>query len=124
MLLWSSCIHIGTYYIIIMYAMSHQVMYSIYSHIQSADIAAEVYIVSATDEDIGLNGDILFSLDDPTMPFTISPTTGVITVSRSLDYEIQREYSVSLINCCVITLDYYIWFTNKYDYEKCAEHCS
>lgn len=53
------------------------------------------------DQDIGLNADIVYSLDDATMPFTIGPTTGVITVADDLDYEIQREYSVSYLKIAI-----------------------
>ena len=64
--------------------------------LQSSDIGTLVYIVSATDADEGSNGEISFSLSDPSLPFDISPSGGAITVAGSLDYEARNEYTVRI----------------------------
>ena len=53
-----------------------------------------MYSVSATDADDGSNGEISFSLNDPSLPFDISPSGGAIIVAGSLDYETRFEYTV------------------------------
>ncbi len=55
-----------------------------------------MYSVSATDADRGSNGEINFSLSDPSLPFDISPSGGAIIVAGSLDYEARNEYTVRI----------------------------
>lgn len=64
--------------------------------LQSSDVGTLVYSVSATDADEGSNGEISFSLSDPSLPFDISPSGGAIIVAGSLDYEARNEYTVRI----------------------------
>lgn len=64
--------------------------------LQSSDIGTLVYSVSATDADEGSNGEVSFSLNDPSLPFDISPSGGAIIVAGSLDYEARNEYTVRI----------------------------
>jgi hypothetical protein len=52
--------------------------------------------VGATDADKGSNGEINFSLSDPSLPFDISPSGGAIIVAGTLDYEARNEYTVRI----------------------------
>ena len=54
--------------------------------------------MNATDRDAGANGEVSYSLQDSSLPFTISPQGGVISVANSLDYESQNEYTVRLLS--------------------------
>ena len=65
-----------------------------HTHTQDALDNTVIFRTNATDRDIGQNGEILFSLEDITLPFEIS-TQGVITKQGDLDYETQTEYTVS-----------------------------
>lgn len=51
--------------------------------------------VSAFDPDIGINGEIYYSLAQPTLQFAVHPTRGTLTLTRPLDY--QKESSHFLI---------------------------
>ncbi len=65
---------------------------------QGSDNGTEVFIVNATDLDLGLNGNIRYSLDglpgSDNIPFEI--TGALISVRGRLDYEGQTRYSVSV----------------------------
>lgn len=63
---------------------------------QGSDIGTLVYSVSASDVDDGANGEISFSLNDPSLPFDISPSGGAIIVAGPLDYETRNEYTVRI----------------------------
>jgi len=54
----------------------------------------QIFTVNATDRDAGANGEVSYSLQDSSLPFTISPQGGVISVASSLDYETQNEYTL------------------------------
>ena len=64
---------------------------------ENSSIGAFVLTVSASDLDIGSNAAITYSifnsgLNDSSLYFNINSTTGVITLARSLDYEIAKEH--------------------------------
>ena len=47
---------------------------------------AAIVKVSASDADIGINGEIYYSFLEKTDVFSIHPTTGVVSLTRHLDY--------------------------------------
>lgn len=53
--------------------------------------------VSAYDGDEGLNAQIYYSFVQRTNVFAIHPTNGVITLTRPLDYYLQKEYSIDML---------------------------
>ncbi len=65
---------------------------------ESAPIGTFVITVGATDGDQGSHGDLNYSLNTTApLPFTINETTGEITVSNSLDFEEQEQYTFTVI---------------------------
>ncbi|XP_077387704.1 protocadherin gamma-A2-like isoform X32 [Festucalex cinctus] len=56
--------------------------------------------VSATDADEGVNGDVMYDFghisDNNVNAFSIEPTTGVITVTRLIDFEEKTSYEMSV----------------------------
>ena len=67
-------------------------------------VGSQVFVVAARDPDLNMNGEVSFSLEDlsPDLPFEISPTGGVISVSGELDYEEQNEYTVCVCVCVCV----------------------
>ena len=58
---------------------------------ESAMSGTPVFTVVATDQDLGVNGDIHYSGDSPEGQFAIDRDTGVISTVGSLDFEqVQR----------------------------------
>lgn len=53
--------------------------------------------VSASDADIGVNAEIYYSFVDNTNVFAIHPTTGVVTLTRPLNYQDQNEYELEIL---------------------------
>ncbi|XP_026738536.1 fat-like cadherin-related tumor suppressor homolog [Trichoplusia ni] len=51
---------------------------------EDAPLHSSIARVSAEDADLGLNGEIYYSLEEPTDRFAVHPTTGVITITRPL----------------------------------------
>ena len=51
---------------------------------------AAIVKVSASDADIGINGEIYYSFLEKTDVFSIHPTTGVVSLTRHLDYSKER----------------------------------
>ncbi|XP_075972507.1 FAT atypical cadherin kugelei isoform X2 [Anticarsia gemmatalis] len=51
---------------------------------EDTPLHASVARVTAEDADLGLNGEIYYSLAEPTDRFAVHPTTGVITITRPL----------------------------------------
>lgn len=54
-----------------------------------------VFIVNATDRDLGVNSNIRFSFDGRTNDLPFNIVDGVIGVTGTLDFETQIIYSVS-----------------------------
>jgi hypothetical protein len=66
----------------------------------SEDVQAPFLLgsVRATDPDFGSNGDLLYSISSATtVPFSIDPTLGAVSVSGALDREQQPAYTVSVV---------------------------
>ncbi|XP_041446777.1 cadherin EGF LAG seven-pass G-type receptor 3-like isoform X1 [Xenopus laevis] len=60
-------------------------------------VGSTVVIISATDEDVGENARITYSLEDNIPQFRIDPDTGAITLQAMLDYEDQVTYTLAVI---------------------------
>ena len=54
---------------------------------EDTDVGSTVLQLSASDDDTGLNGEVVFAVQSVESPFALDPIRGSITVSRSLDYE-------------------------------------
>ncbi|XP_078719353.1 protocadherin Fat 4 [Lampetra fluviatilis] len=63
---------------------------------EDAAVGFPVLRVSTLDADEGPNAAITFSLLDPSLPFSIHPSTGEITVSRRLNREDRSGYAVKV----------------------------
>lgn len=53
--------------------------------------------VTATDPDIGVNGDIYYSLREPSLQFAIHPTRGFLTLTRPLDYQKESLHKFTVV---------------------------
>lgn len=53
--------------------------------------------VTATDPDVGVNGDIYYSLKEPSLQFAVHPTRGFITLTRPLDYQKQPMHKFTVV---------------------------
>ncbi|XP_063282292.1 cadherin EGF LAG seven-pass G-type receptor 3 isoform X2 [Pelobates fuscus] len=60
-------------------------------------IGSTVVIISATDDDVGENARITYSLEDVIPQFRINPNSGAITLQASLDYEDQMTYTLAVV---------------------------
>ena len=58
-----------------------------------------VFTVKASDDDIGLNGRLKYSILTKQSDFEIDMGTGAITATRSFDYETQRQYHLQIQVC-------------------------
>ena len=56
-------------------------------------------IIVASDDDVGLYGSFLYSLIDPTNTFSITDTSGVVTVksTANLDFEVINSYKITVV---------------------------
>lgn len=55
--------------------------------------------VFADDPDIGSNGEVEYSLQTMTEPFTINPVTGDVTTTSTLDHETQSSHLLNVQAC-------------------------
>jgi hypothetical protein len=55
-----------------------------------------VITVSATDADSGMNRKLTYSIDDSSLPFSIHPSTGVITLKDAVDRETADAYTFNV----------------------------
>uniref|UniRef100_A0A8C5N1A1 Cadherin EGF LAG seven-pass G-type receptor 3 n=1 Tax=Leptobrachium leishanense TaxID=445787 RepID=A0A8C5N1A1_9ANUR len=60
-------------------------------------VGSTVVIISATDDDVGENARITYSLEDVIPQFRINPNTGAITLQVPLDYEDQMTYTLAVV---------------------------
>ena len=61
---------------------------------EGAFVGDGVLQASATDADIGVNAQVMYTLDTGSPLFAIDATTGAIILARSLDYEQNTEHSI------------------------------
>lgn len=53
--------------------------------------------ISAHDPDLGINGEIYYSLAEPSLQFAVHPTRGVLTLTRRLDYQKQPFHQLTIL---------------------------
>ncbi|XP_026186714.1 protocadherin gamma-A10-like [Mastacembelus armatus] len=83
---------------------------------ENSPVDTVVVTVSASDADEGINGDVTYEFDhisDENSVFSLDHTTGVVTVSGSIDYEEVSTYEVQitakdglgLVSSCTLIID-------------------
>ena len=55
-----------------------------------------MFMVNATDPDQGTGGSVLFSFQPPSSFFSIDGARGIVTVTKTLDYEITSAYQLTV----------------------------
>lgn len=55
-----------------------------------------IFIVNATDPDLGAGGSVLYSFQPPSLFFAIDSARGIVTVIRELDYETTQAYQLTV----------------------------
>lgn len=55
-----------------------------------------IFIVNATDPDLGAGGSVLYSFQPPSQFFAIDSARGIVTVIRELDYEVTQAYQLTV----------------------------
>ena len=64
---------------------------------EDTDLMTTVLSIRATDNDIGSNGQLQYSLSSQDLPFSVDPITGDVFVSTQLDFESTEQYSFAAI---------------------------
>ncbi|XP_038055589.1 protocadherin Fat 1-like isoform X3 [Patiria miniata] len=64
---------------------------------EDTPVETSIITVEATDADSGTNGEVYYSFKRRTDQFAIHPTSGVVTLTRALDYRETRQYSLVII---------------------------
>uniref|UniRef100_A0A3P9NIR3 Protocadherin Fat 4 n=1 Tax=Poecilia reticulata TaxID=8081 RepID=A0A3P9NIR3_POERE len=62
---------------------------------EDAAVGSSILQITASDQDEGANAEIRYFLDEGT-PFQIDPKLGTIIIKEGLDYEIKKEYSLTI----------------------------
>ena len=65
-----------------------------YDVLENSAMGVEVFVATATDDDLGSNAIVSYSIS--TSPFAIDTSTGSVTVAGVLDYEMATEHSVTI----------------------------
>ena len=65
-----------------------------YNVLENLTMGVEVFVVTATDDDLESNAIVSYSIS--TSPFAIDTSTGSVTVAGVLDYEMATEHSVTI----------------------------
>lgn len=55
-----------------------------------------IFIVNATDPDLGAGGSVLYSFQPPSEFFAIDSARGIVTVIQELDYETTQSYQLTV----------------------------
>lgn len=55
-----------------------------------------IFIVNATDPDLGAGGSVLYSFQPPSPFFAIDSARGIVTVIQELDYETTQAYQLTV----------------------------
>ncbi|XP_070553228.1 protocadherin Fat 1-like isoform X2 [Ptychodera flava] len=63
---------------------------------EDTPLRSSIARVLATDADIGTNGDVYYSFHEQTNIFAIHPTSGVVTLTRPVNYLEQNEYKLTV----------------------------
>lgn len=64
---------------------------------EDAPLHSSIVRVSAEDADLGINGEIYYSLAEPTDRFAVHPTSGVVTVTRALSVVESSRYEITVL---------------------------
>ncbi len=64
---------------------------------ENTPIHASITKVSASDADVGVNGEIYYSFAEPTDVFMIHPTSGIVYLTQSLDYNDRALYDLEIL---------------------------
>ncbi|XP_047519236.1 fat-like cadherin-related tumor suppressor homolog isoform X1 [Pieris napi] len=64
---------------------------------EDAPLHSSVLRVTAEDADLGINGEIYYSLAEHTEIFAIHPTSGVLTVTRSLSFAEKTRHDIDVL---------------------------
>nr|XP_045217992.1 cadherin-23 isoform X2 [Macaca fascicularis] len=63
---------------------------------ENTPVGTPIFIVNATDPDLGAGGSVLYSFQPPSQFFAIDSARGIITVIRELDYETTQAYQLTV----------------------------
>ncbi|KAM4852687.1 cadherin-23 [Thomomys bottae] len=63
---------------------------------ENTPVGTPIFIVNATDPDLGAGGSVLYSFQPPSQFFTIDSARGIVTVIRELDYETTQAYQLTV----------------------------
>ncbi|XP_045882691.1 cadherin-23 isoform X5 [Meles meles] len=63
---------------------------------ENTPVGTPIFIVNATDPDLGAGGSVLYSFQPPSPFFTIDSARGIVTVVRELDYETTQAYQLTV----------------------------
>lgn len=82
--------------------LSHKIITLIQQVFEDAPVGTTVLVISATDNDVGINAQITYSLGeelgdtDRTPEFSINPQTGAIVTTKQLDRETVNGYLLTV----------------------------
>uniref|UniRef100_A0A8C9BVZ4 Cadherin-23 n=4 Tax=Phocoena sinus TaxID=42100 RepID=A0A8C9BVZ4_PHOSS len=63
---------------------------------EDTPVGTPIFIVNATDPDLGAGGSVLFSFQPPSQFFAIDSARGIVTVIQELDYETTQAYQLTV----------------------------
>ena len=63
---------------------------------ENVALGSHIYTVEAFDDDLGDDGEIVFSIPDVNAPVIIDPHAGMVYITRSLDYETMDSFSFTV----------------------------
>ncbi|XP_042546062.1 cadherin-23 isoform X4 [Dipodomys spectabilis] len=63
---------------------------------ENTPVGTPIFIVNATDPDLGAGGSVLYSFQPPSPFFAIDSARGIVTVIRELDYETTQGYQLTV----------------------------
>ncbi|XP_059061183.1 fat-like cadherin-related tumor suppressor homolog, partial [Achroia grisella] len=64
---------------------------------EDTPVHSSIARVTAEDADLGLNGEIYYSLADPSDRFSVHPTSGVVTITRSLSAAENKRHELTVL---------------------------
>lgn len=63
---------------------------------ENTPVGTPIFIVNATDPDLGAGGSVLYSFQPPSPFFAIDSARGIVTVIQELDYEVTQAYQLTV----------------------------
>ncbi|MXQ88375.1 hypothetical protein E5288_WYG021368 [Bos mutus] len=64
--------------------------------VENTPVGTPIFIVNATDPDLGAGGSVLYSFQPPSQFFAVDSARGIVTVIRELDYETTQAYQLTV----------------------------